>query len=127
VEEIETVLIVDDSLLARRMVSAFVATIYPDASIIAASSGEDALEKLQAKTFEVATLDYNMPGMDGLELAEQLRRDHPHARMALLTANIQDAVAQRAKVLGLEFICKPVTEEKIGQFLRGKGAPACSS
>ncbi len=126
-EDITTILVVDDSLLARKMVASFASEVCPDAVIIAAASGQEALQKLEGATFQAATIDYNMPGMDGLTLAEQLRREHPHARMALLTANIQDAVAQRAANLGLEFICKPVTEESISAFLRGKGGSSCSS
>jgi len=104
-----------------------VGQLYPDATIITAVSGDEALQKVEGIPFEVATIDYNMPGMDGLALIEKLRRDQPEARFALLTANIQDSGAQRAANLGVEFINKPVTEKSITRFLAEKGERACSS
>jgi len=123
VEDITTILVVDDSLLSRKMVTAFALEAFPDANVIAAETGEQALEKTAGVSFQLATIDFNMPGMDGLTLVEKLKRDHPDARFALVTANIQDSIAKRAKALGVEFVSKPVTEENITRFMRGKGSP----
>jgi len=58
-----------------------------------------------------------MPGMDGITLAEKLKASYPEARMALLTANIQDSIRDRAKELDIEFIQKPITEDKVVAFV----------
>jgi two-component system chemotaxis response regulator CheY len=59
------------------------------------------------------TIDLNMPGMDGLTLATQLKHNHPTARITLVTANIQESVRHRAAAAGMGFIAKPVTEDSI--------------
>jgi CheY-like chemotaxis protein len=89
------------------------------AKIIEASNGDEALTKTQTAQITVAILDLNMPGMDGLVLATKLFERFPNAKMGLLTANIQDMVRQKAKALGITFIPKPITEERILGFIYG--------
>jgi len=116
---VTTVLIVDDSRLSRMMIRTFISNAHPDWSIVEASNGQEALEKTAACPVHVMTIDLNMPGIDGLTLATQLREHHPTAHMSLITANIQDSVRQRAAAAGVRFIPKPVTEEHILAFLAG--------
>jgi len=113
----KTILLVDDSRMSRMMIKAIVLDKKPDWQVIEASDGEAAIALTQNQTFDLATLDLTMPGMDGLELAEKLMQNHADATYALLTANIQDVVRQRALALGLKFIEKPITAEKIETFL----------
>ncbi|QYZ65678.1 MAG: response regulator receiver protein [Gammaproteobacteria bacterium (ex Lamellibrachia satsuma)] len=112
-----TMLIVDDSKLSRMMVRAIVKQVQGDWNIIEAENGEDALVKSEAETVDIMTLDYNMPGMDGLTLAEHMRQRFPDASIALLTANIQDTIRLRAESAGVGFIQKPITEDKIAEFV----------
>ena len=55
--------------------------------------------------------------MDGITLCIELRERFPNARIALLTANIQDSVKARADDIGVTFIQKPVTEDKIRNYI----------
>lgn len=119
-----TVLIVDDSRLARDMVSSVVKTLQPEWTVIAATGGEDALTKSTDSPPNLAILDYNMPGMDGLTLAEKLREQYLMLPIAILTANVQDALRRRAEDLGCWFLTKPVTPDKIRDlFVRAGVAP----
>ena len=83
-------------------------------------------EKAQAMAAEHAydylVIDFNMPGMNGLELGEKLRADYPDAAIALLTANIQKEIQNKAAGLGMDFLAKPPTEEKICDYLKRKEA-----
>ena len=45
-----------------------------------ALDGQGALERLQARPFDVVLLDVWMPGMDGLEVLKEIRRLHPSVR-----------------------------------------------
>jgi len=113
----KVILVCDDSRISRMMIKAIIADRKPDWTIIEAENGDDALMKVQDQAFDVATLDLNMPGMDGLELADKLQVSYPNAVYSLLTANIQDAIKVRAEKLNLTFIGKPITEDKVGAFL----------
>lgn len=113
----KTMLIVDDARLTRMMVRTIVHTAHPDWTILEAQNGAEALEKTMGTAIDMMTIDLNMPGIDGLTLATQLQSQHPQARIALLTANIQENVRRRAEASGVGFIAKPVTEEKILAFI----------
>jgi len=114
----KTVLIVDDSRMSRMMISTIIKTHHPDWSIIDAASGDEALEKAQGKQIELMTLDMNMPGMDGITLGTKLRALFPEAHIALVTANIQEAVKQKAEEAQLSFIAKPITEDRIMAYVK---------
>jgi len=113
----ETFLIVDDSRLARMMIRAFIEANRDDLEVIEAANAEEALEKASVAVIDSITLDYNMPGMNGLELAQQLQQRYPLAKMGLFTANAQDSIRKRTEDMGIIFIVKPITEEKVVEFL----------
>jgi len=113
----DKILIIDDSRLSRMMIKGFTLASKPDWGIIEAEDAKDALTKCEGENITWMTVDYNMPGMDGLTLCSQLRELFPDARIALLTANIQDSVKARADKIGVAFIQKPVTEEKIKTYI----------
>ena len=118
----ETFLIVDDARLARKMVRSFVAKAWPDVTILEAAEGDEALKVLSGiKDLRYATIDYNMPGMNGMELAAIVKERCPAARIALLTANVQAALRKRAADLGIGFIDKPINESKIAAFISPEG------
>ncbi len=111
------VLVVDDSLLARMMLKKFVSKLLPDWVLIEAKDGQDALARIAGKNLDIALVDYNMPGISGIDLAKKLRQQFSNAAIALITANIQDYIINEAKVLGISFISKPIEEEKIAAFI----------
>ena len=58
-----------------------------------------------------------MPGRDGLTISPELQDLCPDAKIALLTANFQERVKDKALAQGLSFIPKPITEEKVVDYL----------
>jgi len=114
-----TILIVDDSRVSRMMVRAIVVDAQPDWDIIEAGNGDEAIQVSNGKTIDHMILDYNMPGMNGLELAEKLRGDHADSKITLLTANVQDSIRSSAAELGVHFKDKPITDEKIRDIIDG--------
>jgi len=114
----KTVLIVDDSRVSRMMIKAIVKDVFPGWLIVEADCGDDALAKsIDIPDIDIMILDYNMPGMDGLTLAEILKEKYPNAQLSLLTANIQDSTQRKADKLGIGFVKKPITQEKIQGIL----------
>lgn len=118
----KTILVVDDSRVARMMVKYHVQNRYPDWSVEEASSGEEAIEKAKAVSPSLMILDVNMEGMGGIAAAEELRRAHPDARITILTANIQDATRNKALAIGVGFMTKPVSAEGIYRMIEEFGA-----
>lgn len=113
------VLIVDDSKLARIVVGKAIAALKPDWTRIEASNADEALSLVEAHSIDLAILDFNMPGRDGLELASDLRARFPDMPIAVATANVQDEIIARARAVNATFIAKPVTEDGMRGFVSG--------
>ncbi len=114
-----TVLIVDDSKLARIVVGKALAELQPQWQKIEAANAAQALDLLKDQTANVALIDFNMPDKDGLELASELRVLFPDMPIAIITANIQDEIIARAREIGAAFVAKPVTPDGLEPFLSG--------
>lgn len=111
------VLIVDDSKLARMSVAKVLSTLRPDWERTEATNADEALVLVRQQTIDIALLDFNMPGRDGLTLAAELRQIRPDMPVALISANVQTEVATRAQELGAQFLPKPLTQEALAAFL----------
>ncbi len=114
-----TVLIVDDSKLARIVAARALAELQPDWQKVEAGSAAQALGIIETQTPDVALIDFNMSEKDGLELASELRALYPDLPIAIITANIQDEIVARARAIGAAFVAKPVTTEGLEGFLCG--------
>lgn len=112
-----TILIVDDSKLARIVMGKAITALQPDWRKLEAGDAEEALRAVDSDAVDVVVLDFNMPGRNGLELAEQLRARFPAMPIALATANVQDEVVSRASSAGVAFVPKPITEDGLRGFL----------
>lgn len=113
------VLIVDDSKLARMVVTSALRRIRPDWTITEATGGDEALAAIRKGGVQIALVDFNMPGMDGLALVARLRQADAGMPIALVSANLQDEIIARARELNAAFVGKPLTDEALGAFLTG--------
>jgi len=111
------VLVVDDSRVSRLMAHQFILSKHADWQVTEAATGEEALQKVAAFQPYLILLDVNMPGMGGLAAAELLRAQCPQTHIFLVTANVQNAIRNRAVELGVGFMEKPITETRIHQLI----------
>ncbi|WP_333573858.1 response regulator [Sphingomonas sp.] len=114
-----TVLIVDDSKLARIVAGKALAELQPEWQKTEAGSAAQALEVIAAQRVDVALIDFNMADRDGLELAGELHAQRPDMPIAIVTANIQDEIIARAREIGAAFVAKPVNADSLEAFLSG--------
>ncbi|KZZ67948.1 response regulator, partial [Oleiphilus sp. HI0128] len=114
----KSIMLVDDSRISRLMLKAIISAHYPDWSVTEAEDARKALKLCQSGQFDFITLDMNMPGVDGLTISPELQEACPSAKIALLTANFQERVQEQAAEQGLSFIPKPITEDKIIDYLK---------
>ncbi|MFZ5831338.1 MAG: response regulator [Planctomycetota bacterium] len=113
------VLIVDDSLLMRKMIGESLADDGWDI-VGEASDGEQAVQQYQRLRPDAVTLDIVMPGHDGLYALKHILAFDPEARVVVVSAlnqtkMISDAIRRGAQ----DFIAKPFLPEQLQQTLRG--------
>jgi two-component system chemotaxis response regulator CheY len=109
-------LIVDDSRVSRMMIKAIVKEALPDSDICEAGNSEEAITQLaEVGQIDMAIVDFNMPGLNDLELYKQIQDKIP--RKALLTANIQPHIREEAEAMGIAFFNKPIDENVIRPFV----------
>ncbi len=120
--ETQHLLLVDDSRVARLTLKHLLKETGLALRITEAGNAEEALALFeQGERFDTAMLDYNMPGDDGVELAAKIKNYQPDLKMILVTANIQDAVIERAKAMGMGFIGKPADMDHLKTALTQEG------
>jgi two-component system, chemotaxis family, chemotaxis protein CheY len=107
------VLIIDDSKVARMAIAEFFKQIEPNLEIVGAQDGYEAVEEAEKKQFDCITVDYNMPGINGFDIAKKIAEIQKTAIIVILTANIQKKVQERIESNGFHFFSKPVTLEVI--------------
>jgi two-component system response regulator FlrC len=75
-----------------------------------AANGQEALERLRSRSFDLVLTDLRMPGMDGLELLQKVLAEQPEVEFIVLTAhgNVENAV-QAMKLGAFDYIQKPVS------------------
>lgn len=105
------VLVVDDILPNVKLLEAKLTSEYYD--VITATSGKEALEKIEKEKPDIVLLDVMMPGMDGFEVCTIIKGNplHAHIPVVMVTA-LTDAAD---KVRGLEagaddFLSKPIND-----------------
>jgi CheY-like chemotaxis protein len=110
------VLVVDDSKLARMAVAKALTALHPDWTRVEAANADEALTHAGAGAFDMAIIDFNMPGRDGLDLAAEMLALRPGLPLAVISANHQVEVVTRAREVGATFLQKPLTERALDEF-----------
>lgn len=104
------VLIADDEQPLRDYLVGLIKSAWPEVSeIIEATNGIEALKSIIKEQPSVAFLDINMPGMSGLQVAEQCR-DECH--IVFVTAYDQYAIEAFEKN-AIDYLLKPTTESRL--------------
>jgi len=110
-----SILVVDDEAAIRYSVSKTLQRV--GYSVREAGSGEDALEFIQAETFDVVLTDIRMPpGLDGVELIRRIKDTDPDTIVILMTAYPSLPTAVEALRLGAhDYLIKPSSSVDIRQ------------
>ncbi len=117
-----SVLIVDDEEGPRQ---ALEYVLRPHFRVLAASSGEEAIDILRRERVDVVTLDLSMPGTDGLATLSRIREIIPEIAVVIVTAkgtldNAKEAVRLRA----FDFIQKPFSAAAVLDVISKAGESA---
>jgi two-component system chemotaxis response regulator CheY len=115
------ILIVDDSITIRRIITNALKTV-GFSETVEAANGKEALEKLANAKVDFIITDWNMPEMNGLELIKEVRANPLYSSMPILMVTMRgterDVVeALQAKVNS--YIMKPFTPQELKEKIEG--------
>lgn len=107
------VMVVDDSRLVRvQLEDVLAGTDYEIAAYC--RSGEDAIARYAEVNPDLVTMDIIMQGMDGLDASEIILKEHPDARIVMVSSLAYDDTFERAKSIGTRgFVDKPFHQEQL--------------
>src|SRR4030066_1620396 len=106
-----TILIVDDEPGARQSLEVI---LEDDYQILAAESGQEALEILQKKSIHLILLDVHMPDMDGLEVLRKIKEEDEEKDVIMVPAlNLARKAVDAVKLGAYDYITKPYEPEDI--------------
>ncbi|MFG2293041.1 response regulator [Streptomyces sp. NPDC048603] len=113
------VLLADDEHLIRGAVAALLA-LEDDLLVVAeAASGPEALAMARAHEPDVAVLDMQMPGADGVSVATALRAELPDCKTMIVTSHGRPGHLKRALSAGVRaFAPKTVSAQKLAEIIR---------
>lgn len=105
----QTIIIVDDEEELRENLTDLLE--FKDYTVHAYSNAEDMLGELDSLNPSLFLLDYQLPGMDGLELLRLLKNKLPSVPVVIVTASTQPSVIEEAQESGVDKVVhKPYTQ-----------------
>ena len=109
------VLVADDEPIERQVVYKKIMNFFPgQVEIFLAENGPEAVSIFKEKNCQVALLDIAMPGMSGLDAAEEIRKISPECGIIFLTAFDEFSYAKKAiRIRALDYLLKPGSDDDI--------------
>lgn len=109
------ILIADDERVDLLMLQSMFSRLFPNTfEIMTAENGRQAVAIIKSFEPEIAILDIEMPGINGLEVAQKIRWAFPHAVLFFLTAHEVFTYAQQACDAGATgYLLKPISDEML--------------
>jgi two-component system, chemotaxis family, protein-glutamate methylesterase/glutaminase len=114
------VLVVDDSVVIRRLVTHALDEDPAIEVVGTASNGAIALQRIPQLNPDVLTLDIEMPQMDGLEMLRHLRRDYPQLRVIMFSTLTERGAAVTLEALSLgadDYVAKASNEGSLDRSM----------
>ncbi len=116
---VKRILIVDDEKGVAFFACENLAELGPGYHIEAATSGEEAIRKIEAQPFDMVISDFRMPGMNGLELLYRIQQRWPKTLLVLMTAYGNEQIRGAVERLrAFRYITKPFRMEDLMTAIR---------
>jgi len=110
------ILIVDNEEYIREDLKAALERIIPGNEYVFSDGYDSAVEAVNNNNFDVAFLDINMPGPNGIELAGYIKRTKPDINLVMVTAHSQYAL-EAHKLFVSGYLLKPVMDDELREVL----------
>ena len=117
VDKKTSVLIVDDEKNIRLTLTQTLKSL--DIEIDTAVNGEEALQKIIGKKYDILLLNFHLPGMNGIEVLRKLRDIRPDISVIVITAyGSVDSAVEAMKLGAVEYVQKPFIPDEIRTMVK---------
>lgn len=87
--------------------------------VIAASTGGEAIASAEKDLFDVAVVDFQMPGMDGTQVLQVLKERHKYLEIIMLTGHATiDSAVESTKLGAFKYLEKPYNLDKLVEVIK---------
>lgn len=115
-----TVLIVDDSRVARAILTGYVNKIAGFVVVAQAANGAEAIDTYEKVQPDLIFMDVVMPGIDGITAMKKILEINAEARIIVLSVMDDDMTVKKALLAGAKaFLPKPYDQKKLVSILNG--------
>ncbi|MCP8617561.1 response regulator [Salirhabdus salicampi] len=109
------VVVAEDEYLERKVLKKFLEDSFPNIHVVGeAPNGRVAIEMARNEDVDFMIVDIKMPGIDGLQAIEAIRKEKPHMKFIIMSAYNYFDYAKKAMKMGVkEYILKPSKKEEL--------------
>ena len=113
-----TILVCDDSILARKQLSDVVRHFMPDSNIVEAADGQKGVELFKENKPSLTFLDLVMPVMDGISAIREMKKINSKANIVVVSSiGTKSELKQAIEAGAMDFIQKPFSVNQIKMLL----------
>ncbi|MGA1558847.1 MAG: response regulator [bacterium] len=115
------VLVVEDDEALRESFQQLLSYLF--AEVDAAVDGQDALDQLAEKNYDIVLTDLRMPRMSGFQLLQEIRQQSPQQPIVVISAHEDEVLRRELAVYKVHYLSKPVILEELLKVV----IPICQS
>ena len=105
------VLVVEDDQVLRASFQQMLSYLF--AEVDAAVDGQDALDQLAEKNYDIVLTDLRMPRMSGFQLLQEIRQQSPQQPIVVISAHEDEVLRRELAVYKVHYLSKPVILEEL--------------
>ena len=112
------ILVAEDDELNQMVVRDIIMLLYPDAEVLMAKNGKEALELFFSEKVDLVISDIEMPEMNGVELMKKIKEKNPSIPVIAFTAFAVVGDKERLLLEGFDdYVAKPVDVEEFKRVI----------
>ncbi|OIN56643.1 PAS domain S-box protein [Arsenicibacter rosenii] len=114
--QIGKVLVVEDNRINQLLVQSILARILPDATVLTAADGAEALILWKEQQPDIILMDVQMPVMNGIDATRRIRVLEQQTRVPIIALTASSTLEEKQKCLDAgmdDFLAKPIVEESL--------------
>lgn len=109
-----TILVCDDSILARKQLKDAIKAVNPDITFIEGKNGQEAVEAFDKNDIDLAFLDIVMPIKDGTTAVAEICKNHEDAQIVIVSSvGTQEQLKKAIEAGAKDFLQKPFEIDKV--------------